>query len=34
MARQTEERDSYYIPPNFVDTGNGYGRYVQATECD
>ena len=25
MARQTEERDSYYIPPNFVDTGTVMG---------
>ncbi len=25
MARQTEERDSYYIPPNFIDTGTVWG---------
>ena len=25
MARQTEEKDSYYIPPNFIDTGTVMG---------
>lgn len=25
MANQTEERDSYYIPPNFIDTGTVWG---------
>ncbi len=25
MPKQTEERDSYYIPPNFIDTGTVWG---------
>ncbi len=29
MPKQTEERDSYYIPPNFIDTGTVFGGMLK-----